>query len=110
MEKQVNYTEAQEAMIREAAADGPLNLEKATALASAMGKKPRSIIAKAVRMDLPYAKRVPTTKTGEPITRKETLVEKIAEYVAGDLSGLEKASKPALQNVLAALALANAED
>jgi hypothetical protein len=110
MEKIANYTVEQEAMIRAAAADGPLNLEKATAIAAAMGKKPRSIIAKAIRMDLPYAKRVAVTKTGEPVTRKETLVEKIAEYVAGDLSGLEKASKPALQNVLAALALANADD
>ena len=70
MDKIPNYTEAQEQMIRDAAANGPLNLEKATALATAMGKKPRSIIAKAVRMEIPYAKRIATTKTGAAITRK----------------------------------------
>jgi len=107
MEKIANYTVEQEAMIRAAASDGPLNLEKATALAEAMGKKPRSIIAKAVRMEIPYAKRVPTTKTGDPVMRKELLVSQIAHYVTGDLTGLEKASKPALQSILAALIAAD---
>jgi len=107
MEKAINYTAEQEAMIRAAAADGPLDLEKATALATAMGKKPRSVIAKAVRMEIPYAKRVPTTKTGDPIARKELLVAQIGHYVSGDLAGLEKASKPALQSILAALIAAN---
>ena len=104
MEKIANYTVEQEAMIRAAAADGPLNLEKATALAEAMGKKPRSIIAKAVRMEIPYAKRVPTTKTGAPIARKEQLVADIRHYIPGLPDGLEGASKASLVSVLAALA------
>lgn len=103
MEKIVNYTAAQEQMIRDAAADGPLNLEKATALAATMGKKPRSIIAKAVRMEIPYAKRIATTKSGAAITRKEGIVADIAFFVPNLPAGLEGASKPALIAILSAL-------
>jgi hypothetical protein len=101
-EKAANYTAAQEQMIRDAA---PLNLEKATALGVQMGKKARSIIAKAVRMEVPYEKKGPVTKTGEAVVRKETLVEQIRAFTAtgSNLEGLEKASKPALIAVLAAL-------
>lgn len=104
MEKTPNFTPEQEAAIREAA---PLNKAKAEALALQMGKKPKSIIAKAVTMKVPYDKQKPVTKTGEPVIRKEDLVAKIAAYTGGDLDGLEKASKPALQAVLAALAVHN---
>jgi hypothetical protein len=103
MEKIANYTVEQEAMIRAAAADGPLNLEKATALAHAMGKKPRSIIAKAVRMEIPYAKRVPTTKNGGVIARKEQIVANIRHYIPDLPDGLEGASKASLMSVLVAL-------
>lgn len=101
-QKTVNFTPEQEQMIRDAA---PLNLEKATALAEKMGKKPRSIVAKATRMEVPYEKKGPVTKTGEAVIRKETLVEQISKYTAAgsNLDGLEKASKPALIAVLAAL-------
>lgn len=100
-----NYTAAQEARIREAAANGPLNAETCEALAKEFGKKPRSVIAKVTRMELPYAKKGPVTKTGEAVVRKETLVEKIRGYTGAtaNLEGLEKASKPALVAVLAAL-------
>lgn len=105
MEKTPNFTPEQEAAIRQAA---PLNKAKAEALALQMGKKPKSIIAKAVTMKVPYDKQKPVTKTGEPIERKEQLVAKIAAYTGdANLDGLEKASKPALQAVLAALAVHN---
>lgn len=101
MEKQPNFTAAQEQAIRDAA---PLNLEKATALGAQFGKKPRSIIAKAVRMNVIYQKKVATTKTGDPVIRKENLVSRISEYLpeGANVDGLEKASKPALVAVLAA--------
>ena len=95
-----NYTAEQEQMIRDAA---PLDLAKATDLGVKMGKKARSIIAKAVRMEVPYVKKGPVTKTGEAVVRKETLVAKIAAFTGGSLDGLEKASKPALVSILAAL-------
>ena len=101
IEKTTNYTAAQEQMIRDAS---PLNAAKAAELATAMGKKPRSIIAKAVNMQVPYVKAGPKTKTGEAVVRKEDLVKEIAAFTgSGSLDGLEKASKPALQTILAAL-------
>lgn len=99
---EVNYTEAQENRIREMA---PMNAEKAEILAKEFGKKAASVRAKAIRMNVPYEKKGPQTKTGEAVIRKETLVSKIAAFTApnANLDGLEKASKPALQAVLAAL-------
>jgi hypothetical protein len=61
-----------------------------------MGKSSRSIIAKVIRMGLPYERKQPTTKTGEPVTNKAKLVAEIGAVVAGNLDGLEKAPKPAL--------------
>ena len=85
-----------EAAIREAA---PLNQAKATDLAASFGAdfSARSVIAKAVRMNVAYERKQPTTKTGAPVERKETLVSEIAEIVGANLDGLEKAPKPALQ-------------
>lgn len=54
------------------------------------------MIAKIVRMGLPYATKQPTTKSGDPIEKKEGLVAEIALVVSGNLDGLEKAPKPAL--------------
>lgn len=108
-EKVPNFTEAQEARIREAAADGPLNLASATELANELGKTPRSIIAKIVRMNLPYVRKVPTTKTGEPIVSKTKLVEQISAVVEGNLEGLEKAPKPALQALARFASAVNAD-
>ena len=110
--KEVNYTAAQEARIRAAAQNGPLNLESAKALAAEFGggKSYRSVVAKIGRMGLPYAKKLAVSKNGEPIERKENLVSDIARYVPGSLDGLEKASKPALVNIRDAFAAAFAED
>ena len=100
-EKTPNFTEAQEAAIREAA---PLNLAIATALAAEMGKTARSVIAKAVRMGVEYHSKQPTTKSGEPVRSKTKLVEDISAIVAGNLEGLEKAPKAALQALVRHLA------
>lgn len=104
--KEANYTPAQEARIRSAAENGPLNLETAKALAAEFGggKTYRSVVAKIGRMGLPYAKKVAVSKNGEPVVRKENLVAEIARFVPGSLDGLEKASKPALVNIRDAFA------
>ena len=93
MKKAPNYTPEQEAAITAAA---PLNADSAARLAAEFGKTTRSVIAKAVRMNVGYQSKQPTTKTGEPITKKETLVSEIAAIVGANLDGLEKAPKPAL--------------
>lgn len=109
-EKTPNYTEAQENAIRARAEAGPLNAAAAAELAEAMGKSPRSVIAKIVRMGLPYATKQPTTKTGEPVTKKDALVSQIAAVVEGNLDGLEKAPKPALYALARFVASASARD
>lgn len=109
--KETNYTAAQEARILEAAKAGPLNLESAKALAAEFGggKTYRSVVAKIGRMGVPYAKKVPVSKTGEPVIRKENLVAEISRFVPGSLDGLEKASKGALVNIRDAFAAMSEE-
>ena len=97
--KETNYTSEQEAAIRAAS---PMNMAKAEILAVQFGKKGASVRAKALRMGVPYEKKAVVSKSGEKAVRKETLVEDIGQHVTGSLEGLEKASKPALINILAA--------
>lgn len=96
-EKVPNFSAAQEQRIRDAADEGTLNADVAATLATEFGKTSRSVIAKIVRMGLPYATKQRTTKSGDPIVSKAKLVEQIGAVVAGNLEGLDKAPKPALQ-------------
>lgn len=92
------YTPAMEARMR---SEAPLNQAKCEALASEFGEgfSARSVAAKAVRMNLPYERKQPTTKTGAPVERKEAIVAEIAAIVGSNLDGLEKAPKGVLQAV-----------
>jgi hypothetical protein len=92
--KAPNFTPEQEQAIRDAA---PLNQEKARALAAQMGKTERSITAKAVRMNVEYQRKQPTTKSGGKVENKAAIVSEISGLVAGNLDGLDKAPKAALQ-------------
>ena len=98
--KAPNFTAEQEARIREMA---PLNQAKSRELALEFGKTERSVTAKAVRMGVPYERKQPTTKNGQPVERKEAIVAEISQLVGSNLEGLEKAPKGALQAVRAAL-------
>ena len=97
------YSKEQEARI---AAEAPLNQAKAEALAAEFGEKftGKSVIAKAIRMGVAYERKQPVTKSGAPVERKEALVAEIAQVVSGNLDGLEKAPKAALQALRDALA------
>lgn len=92
------YSAEQEARIR---AEAPLNQAKAEALAAEFGPKfsARSVIAKAVRMEVAYERKVAVTKTGAPVERKEAIVAEIASLVGANLEGLDKAPKGALQSL-----------
>lgn len=92
------YTAAMEARIQ---AMAPLDQAKAETLAAEFGKDftSRSVIAKAVRMNVAYNRKQPVTKTGAPVERKEAIVAEIAAVVGANLEGLEKAPKGALQAV-----------
>lgn len=107
----VNYTPAQEALIVAASHVGPLNLAAATVLASnpAMNdgdkaRTPRAIVAKIVRMGLPYEKKVAARKDGTAVAAKADIVAQIAKTVKGNLEGLDKAPRAALVAIQAALA------
>lgn len=95
-QKAPNFTPAQEQRIRDSA---PLNQEKSRALALEFGKTERSVTAKAVRMGVAYERKQPQTKTGAPVERKEAIVAEIQAIVGGNLEGLDKAPKQALQAV-----------
>lgn len=92
------YTTAMEAAIR---AEPVLNQAVAERLAAEFGKgfTPRSVIAKINRMGLPYQRKVATTKTGDPVEKKEAIVAEIATLVGATLDGLDKAPKPVLQTL-----------
>ena len=93
------YSPAQEQRIRDAAAAGPLNQAVAETLAAEFGEgfTGKSVIAKINRMSLPYARKVAVTKTGGKVESKSDIVAEIATFVEGNLDGLDKAPKPALQ-------------
>lgn len=99
MQKERNYSEAQEA---ELLAAGVIDNAKALEFADKFGKDVRSIRAKAVRMGI-YQKAAKVSKTGEAIERKEAIVANIAQLVGANMEGLEKASKLSLQAIRKAL-------
>jgi hypothetical protein len=101
--KTSKYTPAMEQAIRD---EPVLNQAVANRLASEFGVEftGRMVIAKINSMKLPYERKAATTKTGAPVERKEALVAEIARFVEGNLDGLDKAPKAALQAVRDALA------
>lgn len=114
--KTPNYSTAQEALIVAAIAvnDGVANKSVAEMLSadSRMNgengvRTPRAIIAKMVRMNVNYQRQEKLTKSGEPVTKKTDLVNKIAKLAdvsAAKLDGLDKAPKLALETLAAAFA------
>ena len=100
------YTEAMVARLAAEAAKGPLNLERLTALApdplfSKAGITARGLVGKAPTMGLPYAKVERVSKSGEPVVRKDELVDMLEK--ATGLTGLDslaKAEKPALRKLV----------
>lgn len=100
MTKEVNYTEAQEARMREF---DVIDNDTAMLLADEFGKDVRSVRAKAVRLGI-YKAKERVSKSGGKIESKEQIVAEISELVGKNLDGLEKASKQALVAIRAKLA------
>ena len=101
-EKIVNYTEAQTAQMVQAYQAEPTR-ETVNTLAVEFGKSVRSIVAKLSREGV-YQKPEPVSKTGEPVTRKDDLADRLAEVCGlteAEADSLTKASKSALLKVLA---------
>jgi hypothetical protein len=84
----------------------PLDFAKATAIGEQFEVKPRAIVAAAIRAKLDYTNKPRVGKSGEAVVTKEALVGAVATALgieAGDLAGLEKATKVALGRVVAGL-------
>ena len=99
--KAVNYSAEQTAKL---IADYQAG-ETVEALAFAMGKSVRSIVAKLSREKV-YVKKEYKTKTGEKAVKKDATADAIGEILKlseNDTASLAKANKVALKAILAAL-------
>ena len=102
-EKTVNYTEAQEARLREAYT-ASATTETVEALAKELGKTTRSIVAKLVRMEL--YKSEAKAAAGKRGALKSEMVAELATLTGASeetLESLEKATAGALKVILKAL-------
>lgn len=103
--KPVNYTAEQTAKM---VADYVAAPTKATveAIATALGKSTRSIVAKLSREKV-YVKPVAVAKDGNPVVRKNELADAIGAVLKmseSEVSGLAGSPKTALQKIFTALA------
>ena len=95
------YTEK---MVGDLQAVGAFNYEAAVKFADLNGLKVRSVIAKVKSLGLDYTPKERVTKSGEPIVRKEQIINDVENLLGvekGSLVGLQKSTKEAL-NLLAA--------
>ena len=100
--KTVNYTPEQSTEIVAAYVANP-TAETVAAMAAKFGKTVRSITAKLSREKV-YKKKEYTTKTGEPVVKKDDLADKLAEMFGlteAEADSLTKANKTALLKILA---------
>lgn len=102
-EKTVNYTEAQEARLREAYV-GNESKETVKALAEELGKSVASVTAKLVRMEL-YKSEAKAEGGKRAMLKSEMVAEvaKLAGVSEETVESLEKATAGALKAVLTAL-------
>jgi len=93
MSKASKYSDAMVARLTAEAEKGPLNLAALTAA--------RGLVAKARTLGLPYAKVERVSKSGEPVIRKDELVDLLEKATGLDgLDSLAKAEKPALRKLV----------
>ena len=87
-------------------AEAPLDFEKVTAIAERFGEKPKALVAAVGRAGIEYKRKARVSKSGEPVVTKEALVATITEGLgleAGELEGLEKATKLVLTKIATAI-------
>jgi len=103
--KAPNYTETQEARMREFYLEVP-GRGSVDCLAEEFGKSPRSIIAKLSNMGI-YVAPPRTTKAGKPIVKKEVLVAEIMTKLGVEAPSLVKANKQDLERLVDAVRALN---
>lgn len=98
------YTAEQTAEMVEAYKAEPTQ-ETVAVFAERFGKSARSVIAKLTREGV-YIKKAYTTKTGEPVVKKDDIADKIGALVGladSEADSLAKANKSALKKIFFAL-------
>ena len=101
--KPVNYTAEQTARVISDYQSG-VTVE---AIALSLGKTVKSVTAKLSREGV-YKKKAYTSKTGEPVVKKDSVADAIGAILnlqENDIESLTKANKSALQAIFTALAL-----
>ena len=101
---QKNYSKEMESQLL---ARSPITYDIAQELAESFGKTLRSVVAKACSMqNVTYIARERVSKNGADICRKADLVDEITRALATDedLTGLTKATKSSLENLLMSIA------
>lgn len=109
--KAVNYTAEQTAALLAAYTAAP-TVETVEQIAAYLGKSARSIVAKLSREGV-YKKKEYTTKTGEPVIKKDAAADEIGAMLGmaeNDIESLTKANKNALKMIAAALKVAYQTD
>lgn len=105
-EKNVNYTAEQTAEMVQKYTAAPTK-ETVEALAEAMGKTVRSVVAKLSREKVYVAKEY-KTKKGEAPVKKDAHADAIGKVLGlsdGEIDSLTKANKTALEKIFKALAM-----
>lgn len=100
--KTVNYTPEQTLQIV-ADYQAGVNIET---IAQNLGKSVRSIVAKLARENV-YTAKAYTTKTGEPVVKKDAVADAIGAVLMlteSEIESLTKANKTALAKIFSALA------
>jgi hypothetical protein len=101
-EKAVNYTAEQTAVMVSDYQSG-VGVEQ---IALSLGKSVRSVVAKLSREKV-YVAKTYTTKTGEPVAKKDAVADAIGSVLKlteAETESLTKANKTALAKIFAALA------
>jgi len=101
-EKVLNYTAEQTAMVIDTYTANP-STDTINKLAEALGKTVRSITMKLVREKV-YIKKEYKTKSGESVVKKDSLIDKLSDYVAlteAEATSFEHVNKTALVKLLA---------
>ena len=96
-----SYTEELTAEISNEYRENP-SKQTIEAIAARIGKTPRSVIAKLASEGV-YQTPVRTTKTGEPIVKKEELVAEIGSWLSIEVPSLAKTSKMELKALHSAI-------
>lgn len=100
-EKTPNYTDEMVLRLTEEYEANPTR-ETVDALAAEFGKSPRSVIAKLSTMGI-YQTPPRTTKSGEPIIKKDEMVEEVCERLGINIPSLVKTNKRDLKTLVEAI-------